>query len=316
MNTTLPTYEYTNHEWRLIEDINIISKIADEASYMILGPQHDVRDSVIQKYNTHAQIIVMDFNPVNNEMKIELSNSTQPIISNQDPVSATRELVNKLTDNSLIIIDITSLSVQAIFILLLELKNVASSLKLFATYVTPKAYNVGAKTSSIPNYILSQKVSTIKAIPGFTREYDQDKAVLFVTLGFEGGRFSQIQQYFENDNNIRPILPLPSYHAGWHDIALKGNIDIIHETHSTAVLERFPAIDPFRLFAYLQQWHDDNPNRNMVVAPIGTKPHALGVALLTVTNSDVVVVFDHPIPKPNRSLNVDKIWCYCLTGLI
>lgn len=316
MSNNLLGDNYIQYEWRLIEEAEMTEEIAQNASYIITGPPNDERDFTILKINENATKIVMHFEPTNSEMIITFMDPTIDSIKGLDPVSLTRKLVQTFEEGSLVLIDITSLCVQAIFILLLELHRISIPLNVFASYVIPKTYNLGTRSSRIPDYILSERVDTIKAIPGFAQEYDRDKAMLFVTLGFEGGRFLQIQQYFENDRNIRPILPLPSYHAGWHGITLKGNIDIIDDTRSAAVLERFPAIDPFRIVKYLQKWHDDHSARSMVVAPIGTKPHALGVALLAVNNKDVVVVYDHPIPKSSRSSDVDKIWCFCLTGLI
>ena len=67
----------------------------------------------------------------------------------------------------------------------------------------------------------------------------------------------------------------------------------------------------FDAFYILQQISADYPDHALKIAPIGTKPHALGAVLFTLwTNRSVEIVYDHPIRKPNRTIGSANILLY------
>ena len=54
----------------------------------------------------------------------------------------------------------------------------------------------------------------------------------------------------------------------------------------------------------------------MIVAPIGTKPHALGAVLYYLDHSRTVeVLYDHPVRKERRTLGTSRVCLYDLALL-
>ena len=49
----------------------------------------------------------------------------------------------------------------------------------------------------------------------------------------------------------------------------------------------------------------------MYLAPIGTKPHALGALLYSLSSpSDCEIIYDHPIPRRNGSSGIGRTHLY------
>jgi hypothetical protein len=68
---------------------------------------------------------------------------------------------------------------------------------------------------------------------------------------------------------------------------------------------------PFCLFNLLRDMAEQYPDERIVIAPIGTKPHALGAVLFAVANPDSVeLVYDHPIRKAQRTEGAARALVY------
>ena len=71
------------------------------------------------------------------------------------------------------------------------------------------------------------------------------------------------------------------------------------------------ANDPFSLYYLLQDIADENRDDLLKIAPIGTKPHALGAVLFAITNPQKVeLVYDHPIRKAKRTQGFSRLLVY------
>jgi hypothetical protein len=72
-----------------------------------------------------------------------------------------------------------------------------------------------------------------------------------------------------------------------------------------------PANDPFGLFYLLEDISAARPSDVLRIAPIGTKPHALGAVLFALTNPrSVELVYDHPVRKAKRTAGVSRTFVY------
>jgi hypothetical protein len=59
-----------------------------------------------------------------------------------------------------------------------------------------------------------------------------------------------------------------------------------------------------------------NPVDLLKIAPIGTKPHALGAVLFCLSRPDSVeLVYDHPIRKANRTIGASRLLVYTISSL-
>ena len=73
----------------------------------------------------------------------------------------------------------------------------------------------------------------------------------------------------------------------------------------------------FDAFYILQELAAEYSDHSLKIAPIGTKPHALGAILFTLwTKRSVEIVYDHPIRKPNRTVGSANILVYEIDRLL
>ena len=73
---------------------------------------------------------------------------------------------------------------------------------------------------------------------------------------------------------------------------------------------------PFSLFYVLQDIAADFPHDLLKIAPIGTKPHALGAVLFSLSSSKPVeLVYDHPIRKSARTMGAARLLVYHVWAL-
>ena len=73
----------------------------------------------------------------------------------------------------------------------------------------------------------------------------------------------------------------------------------------------------FDAFYLLRDIAETYPQHTLKIAPIGTKPHALGAILFAFwAKRPVEVVYDHPIRKSNRTMGSANILVYDVSALL
>jgi hypothetical protein len=74
---------------------------------------------------------------------------------------------------------------------------------------------------------------------------------------------------------------------------------------------------PFSVWYLLQDIAKAWPGKVLKVAPIGTKPHALGAVLFWATSPDIVeLVYDHPVRKEKRTSGAWRTSVYHVTAFM
>jgi hypothetical protein len=217
-----------------------------------------------------------------------------------------------------VLIDITGLSTEALFLVLSSFKEIGYD-NLIASYVQPLSYRSERNEILMPNYLLSAECTPISAIPGFVRLSNDLQGLVIVFLGFEGGRFKELREYLMTDGptEISPVLPLPSYSAGWHMLGLYCNLETLKEFERIHELKRITAWDPFYALNMLEKSYTQFSTSNqIIVAPMGTKPHTLASALFALRHDDVRIMYDHPRTLQHRSIGVGEVRGYILNGLM
>lgn len=307
--------------WRILNEEQLDSIIVNK-SILIRGSHSDDRDEFVQrKMSSNQDIIVLSYDTENVKVIISFSQfgtgMSQPSI--EDPVlmcDKVSEIIHSLS--CIVILDITSLASELVFMLLKSFKECSID-NVYAVYVQPLEYIVERDAVLIPNYILSDARSSISSIPGFLVLPNDLQSLLIVFLGFEGGRFHELREHIQTDGNteICPILPLPSYSAGWHMRTLYSNLSTLKESEVIQEIKRVTSWDPFHAFNMLEQIYNDSSESYQInVAPLGTKPHTLAAALFAIKHDDVRVMYDHPKVSVHRSIGVGPVRGYNLKGLI
>ena len=198
---------------------------------------------------------------------------------------------------------------------------VASRKQVAVVYVEPRSYTFSTTPTEAEIFDLSEAIHGVLPLPGFgvLSEPEDEELVLFVPfLGFEGHRLAYVlEQVQPPGRNIFPIVGVPGFMPEFPFHTYLGNKNILaHGTLHTQI-RHIMANSAFDAFYLLQEIATDYPRHTLKIAPIGTKPHALGAILFTLsTNRPVEIVYDHPIRKPNRTIGSAKILVYEIDQLL
>ncbi|NQX63548.1 hypothetical protein [Paenibacillus qinlingensis] len=305
--------------WRILSE-NDLDKSLESPTVLIKGYHTDERDSYFRsKMPTATKIVVLTYDHSLAKLSIQLENFSEEInFSDDDPIVNAEDLVQKLIQyEHNIVIDITCMANEAMFILLKAFYDFSYD-RLIVTYVQPIEYSKKRDATLMPNFQLSEGITSITSIPGFLRLSNDMQSSVLVFLGFEGGRFKELCEHLltEGPVEISPIIPLPSFSAGWHMLGLYFNLDTLKSTEVFSKLRRVTAWDPFYALEVLESsYREHSENYQVIVAPLGTKPHTLACALFAIKHEDVLIMYDHPKVSSHRTSGIGVRRVYSLEGL-
>lgn len=186
--------------------------------------------------------------------------------------------------------------------------------RLMVIYVEPGDYRYNVTPTEGEIFDLSERISGVSPIPGFAALRDaREENVCFIPLiGFEGRRFAyMVEQVQPPGGKIVPIVGVPGFRPEYPFHAYLCNRATLLETRSWKNMRFAIANDPFSLYYLLEDIADENREDLLKVAPIGTKPHALGAVLFAIANPQKVeLVYDHPIRKAKRTQGFSRLLVY------
>lgn len=207
-------------------------------------------------------------------------------------------------------IDLTSLEhrVWAPFVRAL----VQSGSDFVALYAEPDDYR---KSEDLPGNIYDLSTSRgIEPLPGFARiaERGKDEGHFAPLLGFEGARLSHIVDQEEVEiSNTSPIVGSPGFRIEYPTYTYLANRDVLELDRMDQRVEYARASCPFEAFRAIERIQERFPGKHLRVAPIGTKPHALGAILYAVEHpSTVEVIYDHPVRSTGRTRGSRGVYVY------
>lgn len=156
-----------------------------------------------------------------------------------------------------------------------------------------------------PNYI---------GIPGaiiLLSDRQPQRGIFF--LGYEQQR---LDRALENHSMINPgkcnmVFGVPAFKPGWEMNAFANNIRVIRDKNVRGGMSFCGAENPKATITLLQAAQRSlQPDEKLFIAPIGTKPNGVGVALFTAMNPGVALLYDHPVKSKGRSSKVSKWHLY------
>lgn len=156
-----------------------------------------------------------------------------------------------------------------------------------------------------PNYI---------GIPGATillSDRQPQRGVFF--LGYEERRLDRALEDYPMIKAGKSfiVFGVPAFKPGWEMDAFANNIRIIRDKNIRGSINYCGAENPKATVSLLQDIQQSlQTGEKLFIAPIGTKPNGVGVALFTAMNSDVGLLYDHPVKSKNRSSEVSKWHLY------
>ncbi len=221
------------------------------------------------------------------------------------------------TKHSNIYLDITGLPHHIWAPFLRVLRN--KTQPIYCVYVEPGDYRFSENPTETTIFDLSEKIEGIAPLPGFvTLSAMGDEESIFVPLlGFEGARFAYMLETVQPDRtHIFPIIGVPGFRAEYPFYAYQGNRLQLMETKSWQNIRFSPANCPFSLYYVLTEISSHHSERQLRIAPIGTKPHALGAVLYYLDHPNVTeIIYDHPVRKEKRTYGTSRICIYDLSLL-
>ena len=192
-------------------------------------------------------------------------------------------------------------------------------------YTEPGQYSRQTRSRPTPPYgrdfVLSSEVPGYQAVPGIGRvplfrDGQAHTAVFF--LGFEPDRF---ERAFEDHpmllaDRCAVVFGLPAYRVGMEMDAFANCVGAIKRRNLRDVYY-CPADNPRDVVRQLRLVEEGlGPGEPMFLAPIGTKPHAVGVAAFAAERGSaagVGLLYDHPRRSEKRSVGVGTWHLYRLT---
>ncbi|WP_143337700.1 hypothetical protein [Dietzia sp. WMMA184] len=207
-------------------------------------------------------------------------------------------------------IDLTSLENRVWAPLIRAL--VATSQPFIGLYAEPDDYN---RSEDLPGMVYDLSLSRgIDPLPGFARisRRVNDEGHFVPLLGFEGARLSHIfdQEDVEVSNSF-PIVGSPGFRVEYPSITYIANRDILSLDRMDQRVELALASCPFEAFHAIERIHRRISGKHLRIAPIGTKPHALGAVLYAIRNPVTTeIVYDHPIRSSNRTTGTRGVYVF------
>jgi hypothetical protein len=214
-----------------------------------------------------------------------------------------------------VIFESTTLGFVELFLCCRALYNLGFP-KISILYVEPQRYSRRASSgrrSLILNkrdFVLSDDVPGYRAIPGATRmlrDGVSQRSVFF--LGYEERRLESALEGYQmlQPSSCSVVFGVPAFQPGWEMDAFANNIRVIRERNISGGVYFCGAENPAAAVQVLETIYSELGERErLFIAPIGTKPNGVGVALFAATHPNVGLLYDHPQRRRGRSEAVSK----------
>lgn len=203
-----------------------------------------------------------------------------------------------------IFVDISCIRIPEMFTLIKCLKTIVGISSLSILYSVPYDYVFSQEPfTSYHSYLGDLDMYELLGFGGTTTN-NQDPD-LYVFLGFEESLALKVVEDCKH-RELKLVNNLPSFSIKYKDICALNNYQIMKQSNDALFT---PADNPFETYNFLDQMIDTtNP---VCIAPLSTKPIALGVCLFAIDNGFVRVVY--PISKQynqNTTINTYSTLIY------
>ena len=183
-----------------------------------------------------------------------------------------------------ILLDISCIRIPEMFTLMKFLKECPDVDSVDVVYSMPYDYIFNAEPfTSYKSYLGDLTMYEVLGFSG-TNENSQEKK-LYLFMGFEGALGLKV---VEDSTYTKLVLVnnLPSFFPKYKDISVINNYELMKNHHDYIYT---PADNPFETYNLLDKITDSNSS--ICIAPLSTKPVALGICLFALSHSEIRVVY-------------------------
>lgn len=177
---------------------------------------------------------------------------------------------------------------------------------IYVFYTEPKSYRF--ENGFCKTYKSSKGPIRVEELPSYTGYNlpDRDR-LLVVLLGFDGDLSKEINEEISPKKTVL-INGFPGYSPKFKDISLINNELLINNPNN--IVKYCKANNPFEVYNTLDKLCAEYSKENdffVNVAPIGSKPMALGVCLYAIHNPFIRIIY--PMPENyNNDSTTSEIW--------
>ncbi len=233
----------------------------------------------------------------------ELGLPTKPIdCSILDPAACIKDLDRRHmleAGGKRLALDISCFTKPYFFALLRYLTDFAGATRLTVFYTEPVSYMLQGGVYHSTTGSLS-----IIEVPGYPgMQSGTTRKTLVVLLGFDGELSSFIHEHVSPDE-LLVVNGFPAYYPKFKNTSLVSSERIV----SSAGTQRYyvAANNPFETFNLLWNLKRKKPGAFFNVAPLGTKPMALGACMLGLACPSVRIVY--PLPERYAEKTTEESW--------
>lgn len=309
-------YKYTNI-FTKADSFDIISK-----SKYIYGYSPESRSHIVDTLkdkNTETEFIQIERVPGEHDYII-INSDNEYKINLRDSVSIKHLFLSN--ERNLVYIDVSGLNnrvTAALLINVFRLINEAGyDFDVRIIYMEPQYYNIKQFSNEGVFNDLSEKIDGIEPLPGFANIIPDDLDFKFIALlGFEGGRFSYLIDNVQPAyDNIIPVIGVPGYRIEYPFVAYWGNRRPLKLTKSYENVKYAAANSLVDVYILLTKIYNKSRGSKIKLAPIGTKPHAIGAMLFAIKyQKDVEIVYDNPSRNSTRTDGVGQLIEFKISNL-
>lgn len=238
--------------------------------------------------------IVFDYNSIIGEETIHVLES----IVQRDSIQVIRgfpksqiEFVEQIRNSQLlkdakkIVIDISCILTPYLFLLIKCIIMWNTDVEIFAINTLP--FDYAFSESPFTSYRSFYGDLKMEEILGYSssKELNQESD-LFIFAGFERALALKVKEDTEY-NNLFFVNALPSYHQKYKDISILNNYQLLLSEQCKRLYT--PAINPFEVYNLLDKHIASD--RSVCIAPLSTKPIALGICLYALNHDNVRIIY-------------------------
>jgi hypothetical protein len=290
----------------------------DDLDFFILASGSDNRAyEILSKYDFNikeqTKVIVINFNerladkastdPLFDYKHLPIKHLQEIKCDIKNPSSCLEQFSKNSFDGALNIgLDISCLTKPYFYFILKLLKDIFGVISVNVFYTEPKSYKFSR--GLFGSFSSSTGPLMTREVPGFSgHEQRGSRRKLIILLGFDGVLSREINEDVSPYETV-VVNGFPSYSPKFKDISLITNEKLISDHNIQKQYAR--ANHPFEVYNLLESIKNADVNAFMNIAPLGTKPMALGACLFALHNPDVRVVY--PFPNKYKDSYSDKCW--------
>ena len=193
--------------------------------------------------------------------------------------------IQAILETSKILIDVSCIHTPEMFTLLkyFELSNPKPSIDI--AYSIPFDYEFQNEPfTSYHSYYGDLRTNDLLGYGGNLDGSAYSKMIIF--LGFEGALSSKVAEDIQYDDLLL-VNNLPSFFPKYRDISIINNYDLLTGQHGKYLY--VPASNPFETYNFLCRTLQES--EHVCIAPLSTKPVALGICMYALAHKNLRVVY-------------------------